>query len=40
VIANHPRVVFEVIEKIDHQLAFILQADIGALIHVAAIDQN
>jgi len=40
VIANHPRVVFEVIEKIDHQFALISQAHLCALINVAYIHQD
>ncbi len=40
VIANNPRVVFEMIKQIDHQLALVTQADVGALIHVPDIDQD
>ena len=39
-IANHPGVVFKIIEQIDHQRAFVSEADVGALIHVADIDQD
>src|SRR5262249_34788655 len=37
---NHPRVVFEVIEKIDHQFALISEAYVGALINVSDIDED
>src|SRR6266566_6511948 len=40
VIANDPRVVSEMIKQIDHQLTFAMQADLGALIDVADVDQN
>jgi hypothetical protein len=40
VIANHPGVVFQVIEKFDHQFALISEAYVGALINVADIDQD
>ena len=39
-ITDDPRVVFEMIEQIDHQLALVAEADVGALIHVADVDQN
>src|SRR3954467_9406771 len=39
-IADHPGVVFEVIEKIDHQFALVSEAHLCALIDVADIDQN
>jgi hypothetical protein len=40
VIAHDPGVVFEIIEQVDHQLAFRAQSDIGALINVANVDQD
>ena len=40
VIANHPGVVFEVIEKIDHQFALVSEAHLCTLIDVADIDQD
>jgi len=40
VITNHPRVIFEVIEKIDYQFAFISEAYLGALINITDIDQD
>src|SRR4029077_3676669 len=40
VIADNPGVVAEIIEQIDHQLAFIAQTDVGALINIACIDQD
>ena len=39
VITHDPGVVLEVIELIDHQLALVSQTNVGALIHVAHIDQ-
>ena len=39
-ITNDPRVVFEMIEKIDHQRTLVSEADVGALIHIPDIDQN
>ena len=39
-ITNDPRVVFQIVKKVDHQLAFAAQADLSALINVAHIDQD
>src|SRR4029077_4532277 len=39
-ITNHPRVVSEVIEKIDHQFALVSKAHLCALIDIADIDQD
>ena len=39
-ISHDPGVVFEMIEQIDHQLAFGAQRNVGALINVADVDQN
>ena len=39
-IANYPGVVFEVIEKIDHQLALVSKAYLCALIDIADVDQD
>ena len=39
-IADNPRVVSEMIEQIDHQLAFVAQTDIRPLIDIADVDQN
>src|SRR6266508_1464620 len=39
-VADNPRVVFEIIEQIDHQLALGPQPNICSLIHVADIDQD
>src|SRR4029077_3449077 len=39
-ITNHPRVVSEVIEKIDHQFALVSEAHLCALIDVADVDQD
>ena len=39
-IADDPRVVFEMIEQIDHQRALVSKAHVGALIYVADIDQD
>ena len=39
-IADNPRVVFQMIEEIDHQRAVCAQTDIGALIDVADVDQE
>ena len=39
-IAHDPRVVFQMIEEIDHERAVGSQADIGALVNVAYVDQD
>ena len=38
-IADDPGVIFEMVEQIDHQRAFVSKADIGALIYVADVNQ-
>ena len=40
VIANDPGVVFQIIEEIDHERAVRSQADIGALVDIADVDQD
>ena len=39
-IPDDPRVVVQMIEKIDHDGAVGAQADVGALVNVADVDQN
>src|SRR5437660_12552802 len=39
-VPNNPRVVFEMIEEINHQLAFAAQPHLGALINITDIDEN
>src|SRR5207237_217147 len=40
VVADHPGVVSEMIEQIDHQLALAAKTEISALINVSRVDQN
>jgi len=40
VIADDPGVVFQIIEEIDHERAVRSQADIGALVDIADVDQD
>ena len=39
-IPDDPRVVFQMIEEIDHERAVGPQADLGALVNVADVDQD
>src|SRR5947208_10951136 len=39
-VADNPGVVSEIVEQIDHQLAFAPPSEIGALINIADVDQN
>jgi hypothetical protein len=40
VIAHDPSVVLEMIEQVDHQRAFVAEADVSALIYVTDVDQD
>src|SRR4029453_201831 len=39
-IADDPRVVFKVIEQLNHQRAFVSEADVSALIYIPDIDHD
>ena len=39
-VPDDPRVVLEIIEQIDHQLALAAPSDVGALINITNVDQD